>query len=66
MNQFLEKYFEKVEVSDRTERGFKRIIPAATDSAGKRAVKLTLLMLLILLGIYFISVMSAILMINHK
>ena len=66
MNQFLEKYFEKVEVSDRTERGFKRIIPAATDSAGKRAVKLTLLMLLILLGIYLISLMSAILMINHK
>lgn len=66
MNQFLEKYFEKVEVSEHRGIGYKRIRPAATDSAGKRAVKLSVLMLPILLGIYFLSVIIAILMTSHQ
>lgn len=61
MNQFVEKYFEKAEESERKRSGLDRLRLAANDSWSKKAIKIWILFLLLLLALYFLSVIAAIL-----
>lgn len=61
MNQFVEKYFEKAEESERKHSGLDRLRLAANDSWSKKAIKIWILFLLLLLALYFLSVIAAIL-----
>lgn len=61
MNQFVEKYFDKVKESERKRSGLDRLRLAANDSWSKKAIKIWILFLLLLLALYFLSVIAAIL-----
>lgn len=61
MNQFVEKYFEKAEESERKRSGLDRLRLAANDSSRKKAIKILILFLPLLLALYFLSVIAAIL-----
>lgn len=61
MNQFVKKYFDKVKESERKRSGLDRLRLAANDSWSKKAIKIWILFLLLLLALYFLSVIAAIL-----
>lgn len=58
MNQFVEKYFEKAEESERKRSGLDRLRLAANDSSRKKAIKILILFLPLLLALYFLSVIT--------
>ncbi|WP_332027509.1 hypothetical protein [Kaistella sp.] len=61
MNQFVEKYFEKAEESERKRSGLDRLRLAANDSSRKKAIKILILFLPLLLALYFLSVITVLL-----
>lgn len=61
MNQFVEKYFDKVKESERKRSGLDRLRLAANDSWSKKAIKIWILFLLLLLALYFLSVITVLL-----
>lgn len=61
MNQFVEKYFVKVKESERKRSGLDRLRLAANDSWSKKVIKILILFLPLLLALYFLSVITVLL-----